>query len=283
MTQFGVCSWSLQPASPSELVAGLEAAGVRACQLALDPLLSGQHGVGETRRALEAAGITVLSGMMGTLGEDYSTLESIARTGGLRPDEHWSANLAAAGEIASLSAELGLSLVTMHAGFLPHERGDAERGVLLERLRQVARLFAQRGVRLGLETGQESAETLSGVLEELGEDNVGVNFDPANMLLYGMGDPVAALEALAPHVLQIHVKDATPAERPGQWGLEVPAGEGAVDWTAFFDALRDRSLDVDLVIEREAGEQRVADIATAAQLVERELQRIGRSISGAGQ
>ena len=279
MTQLGVCSWSLQPASPSELVAGLEAAGVHACQLALDPLLSGEHGIGEMRRALEGAGVTVLSGMMGTIGEDYSTLESIARTGGLRPDEHWPANLAAAGQIASLSGELGLTLVTMHAGFLPHAAGDAERGVLLERLRQVARLFARNGVRLGLETGQESAETLLGVLGELGEDNVGVNFDPANMLLYGMGEPVAALRALAPHVLQIHVKDATPTEQPGEWGTEVPAGEGAVDWAAFFDVVRDQSLGVDLVIEREAGERRVADIATAARLVERELARIGQPLS----
>jgi sugar phosphate isomerase/epimerase len=136
-------------------------------------------------------------------------------------------------------------------------------------------VFSAEGVRLGLETGQESAETLLAVLEELDVSTVGVNFDPANMLLYGMGDPVEALERLAHRVLQVHVKDALPTRMPGTWGSEVPAGEGAVDWGRFFDVLRAHALDVDLVIEREAGAQRVDDVRAARALVERELARTG--------
>ncbi|HIA27537.1 MAG TPA: hypothetical protein EYN79_05370, partial [Planctomycetes bacterium] len=88
------------------------------------------------------------------------------------------------------------------------------------------------GVKLALETGQESAATLEGALEALGRSDVGVNFDPANMILYGMGNPVEALVRLAPRVAQIHIKDALASEVAGEWGSEVVVGTGEVDWQA---------------------------------------------------
>src|SRR6185369_16319577 len=106
------------------------------------------------------------------------------------------------------------------------------------------------------ETGQEKAPTLLGVLSELDCPNVGVNFDPANMILYGKGDPVESLRLLASHVRQIHVKDAFPTLKPGTWGREVPAGQGAVDWDAFFEAALALPRQVHFVIEREAGQDR---------------------------
>jgi sugar phosphate isomerase/epimerase len=138
---------------------------------------------------------------------------------------------------------------------------------MVARLREVADLFAARGVRVAFETGQEAADTLLGALEEIAHPNVGVNFDPANMILYGMGDPVAALRALAAHVRQVHVKDAVSTDVPGTWGREVVAGTGAVDWKAFLAEVRRLPRAVDLVIEREAGPTREADIRAAAALV----------------
>jgi len=87
--RLGVCSWSLQPASPEELAGRVRQTELSAVQLALDPLRTKEWSFGGTVKALEAGGIAVLSGMMGTKGEDYSTLETIKRTGGVRPDEHW--------------------------------------------------------------------------------------------------------------------------------------------------------------------------------------------------
>lgn len=242
------------------------ASGLRSVQLALEPLRSGAMGVGATAAALTGAGIGVASGMLAFPGEDYSTLESIRRTGGVVPDAAWPRNLAAAQEAAGIARELELSLVTFHAGFIPHSTSDPLRGAVLDRVRAIAEPFLLRGIRVGLETGQESAETLLEVLASLGEERVGVNFDPANMILYGMGDPVRALEALAPHVLQVHLKDALPAVREGEWGTEVPAGEGAVDWTGFFDVLQRLLPGVGIMIERESGESRVEDIRQAAGL-----------------
>ena len=86
---------------------------------------------------------------------------------------------------------------------------------------------------------------------------------PANMLLYGMGDPVAALNALLPWVRQLHVKDARAAKGPCEWGLEVPVREGEVDWDGIFEALARAPRTIDLMIEREAREQRVADVRRA--------------------
>jgi len=257
----GVCSWSLRAKSAADLAEKVRAVGVDAVQLALAAFPTDDG-------ALAEAGIAVRSGMFSTFGEDYATLESIRRTGGLRPDAHWKRNLAAAEAAAQTAERLRLPLVSFHAGFLPEERDAPERATMIDRLRQVVDVFARRGVRVALETGQERAEVLLDVFAELDRPTCGVNFDPANMILYGMGDPVEALARLAPRVLQIHVKDARASKVPGTWGQEVAVGTGEVDWPAFFAVVRRARLDVDLMIEREAGEDRIGDIARARVLVD---------------
>jgi len=256
----GVCSWSLRPESPDALADLVGDSGLTAVQLALDPMLSGQWSASETRRTLDDHGIAVLSTMLQTKGEDYSTLESIKLTGGLRPDEHWEANLDSAKRSVELATEFGARLITFHAGFLPHAPSDPLRRVMIDRIRQVHDVFAEAEIDVALETGQESAETLRDLLEDLKLPHLGVNFDPANMILYDMGDPVESLKLLAPWVKQLHLKDATRTNTPGHWGSEVPIGSGDVNWSAFFEAVKSAEIDVDMCIEREAGEDRIADI-----------------------
>jgi len=235
--------------------------------LALDPIRDDRWSLAETSNTLAAAGVRIASGMMQTKGEDYTSPASIRASGGLRPDATWNDNLAAAEHNARIANALGLNLVTFHAGFLPHEPGP-ERTKLETRLQTFAEVFAHRGIRLGLETGQETAHTLEVVLGDLNarlpeSAHLGVNFDPANMLLYGMGDPVAALKQLAPLVLQVHIKDATAAPSPAAWGTEVPVGQGAVDWPAFLSVLHRERPHINLLIERESGESRLNDISAA--------------------
>jgi sugar phosphate isomerase/epimerase len=266
--RFAVCSWSLQPESADALAERSAATGVVGVQLALDPIRHGIMELAETRKRLREAGLVIVSGMMGMEGEDYSTLETIRRTGGLVPDGTWPANRRAAGELARIAAELKLRLVTFHAGFIPHSLADARRSVLLDRLGAVAELFAERGVQVALETGQEASATLGDLLGALDRQEVMVNFDPANLILYGTGDPVAALSALAPRVAQVHIKDALPAVREGEWGKEVPVGEGAVDWAAFLGAVVKCPHVDTLVIEREAGSDRIGDVTRARKFLE---------------
>ena len=273
--QLAVCSWSLRPRDPADLVTMVHALGLDRVQLALNEH-RGSAGGSAVGKVLAEAGIRVVSGMFGTLGEDYSTLETIRRTGGVVPDETWQENLALAAEVAATARALGLDLVSFHAGFLPEDPAAPGHAKLVGRLRTLARLFAGQGIDLALETGQEEAAVLRRFLEDLAAPNVGVNFDPANMLLYGKGDPVAAVRTLLPFLKQVHIKDAVAAATPGTWGREVPVGTGQVDWPAFLGVLSGAGYRGALCIEREAGDDRLADIRTAKQhlvdLLERGLQ-----------
>ncbi len=265
--RIGICSWSLQAENLEDLIEKVDQVGIDAVQLALDPVREG-WGVDAVRLAFSEVGVEVISAMMAMEGEDYSTLQSIERSGGVRPDETWEKNQGNAIDNAAIAADLGIELVTLHAGFIPHRADDPERRKMLQRLAQLADTFAARGVKLALETGQESAATLEGALEALGRSDVGVNFDPANMILYGMGNPVEALVRLAPRVAQIHIKDALASEVAGEWGSEVVVGTGEVDWQAFATAYHQASLDCHLVVEREAGEARVADARSAVEVID---------------
>jgi sugar phosphate isomerase/epimerase len=239
-------------------------------QLALVPLLDDPANWSGAADLLRSEGIEVVSGMMETVGEDYGSLESIARTGGVRPDATWPSSRRRAGAVAELAEASGIDLVTFHAGFIPEGRDDAERGTILDRLRELAVLFAGHGIDVALETGQETAPTLAAALDELDAPNVGVNFDPANMILYAKGNPVEAIRGLAPRVRQVHVKDARPTDVPGTWGSEVPVGEGAVDWHGFLAEITRMPRPVGLVIEREAGDDRDGDVRRAIELLGRE-------------
>lgn len=267
-SRLAVCSWSLQPASPHDLVAKLQETGLARVQLALDPLRNTPSLWGDSAAVLRDQGLEIVSGMLGCVGEDYSTLESIRRTGGIAPDGTWPQNLENLKATVSLAQTLGLKLVTFHAGFLPHAESDPGFAKMLGRLREAADLFAARGVALGLETGQETASDLAQLLGRLDRSNVGVNFDPANMVLYDKGDPIDALRVLGSWIRQVHIKDARRTRTPGTWGEEVAAGTGDVRWPAFFATLNALGYRGDFVIEREAGNQRVADVLTAKSVVE---------------
>jgi sugar phosphate isomerase/epimerase len=265
--RLAVCSWSLQPTSPQDLITKLQATGIRRVQLALDPLRETPGVWGETADLFRNNGLTVVSGMFGCVGEDYSTLDTIRVTGGIAPDATWEKNWANIRSTAALAQRLGLKLVTFHAGFLPHDEKDPNFAKLLRRLAETADVFKAANISLGLETGQETAPVLAQLLQKLKRPNVGVNFDPANMILYGKGDPIAALHTLGPWIRAVHIKDARRTKVPGTWGEEVTVGTGDVDWKAFFATLRELNYTGDFVIEREAGKQRVADIRTARDVV----------------
>src|ERR1039458_4172676 len=198
--RLAVCSWSLQPADPEDLVAKLLACGVRRVQLALDPLRESPQVWIRTETLFRRNHIAIVSGMFGCVGEDYATLETIRRTGGLAPDGTWEQNCKNIKATVGLAAGLGLKLVTFHAGFVAHQETDPNYAKLLNRLAEVAGLFAAANLALGLETGQETAPALAALLQKLRRANLGANFDPANMILYNQGDPIAALRVLAPWI-----------------------------------------------------------------------------------
>lgn len=269
-TQLAVCSWSLQPGSADELVERVRACGLSRVQLHLDPIAEQRAGWTDAPAKLRDAGIEVVSGMIGCVGEDYSTIESIHRTGGVVPDTTWPATRQRMQRAAPVAKQLGLKLVTFHAGFIPADPTDPVFKKVLTRMRESAGIFADAGAVVAMETGQESADTLASFLHLVGA-GIGVNFDPANMLLYGSGEPIAALKKLLPSVKQVHLKDAIASGKPGEWGTEVALGSGQVDWTAFFGALKAAHFAGHCVIEREAGGSRLDDIRTATSVFRKHL------------
>ena len=263
--RLGICSWSVQPKNPQDLIQKLRDTNLSAVQLGLNVLRDNPDTWANAVDELQKAGVTILSGMFGTVGEDYSTLESIARTGGILPDEHWDENQAIVEDVAQLARQHNLQSVSFHAGFIPHDSNDPTYQKVLQRVQWIADRFAQDDIDVLFETGQETAEDLIAFLNALNRPNVGVNFDPANMILYGKGDPIDAMRRLMPQIKQVHIKDATSSDQPGvTWGAEVPVGDGEVDWRAFLRTLHEAHFAGPLAIEREAGDQRVADIRRGA-------------------
>ena len=124
-------------------------------------------------------------------------------------------------------------------------------------------LARAKGVTIAFETGQETADLLRLTLDELKCPNLKVNFDPANMLLYDKGDPQKAVELLGPDIRSVHVKDANRPKVPGNWGEEVPLGQGQVNIRQFVKTLKKAGYRGALCIEREVGDQegRLKDVA----------------------
>lgn len=261
--EIGVCSWSLQVRSIDELKRLLEPLGLDLVQIACgDPHhASWEEGDQMPRAALESH-LRFSGAMIGFPGEDYTTPATIERTGGFtdpatRPERierfRWAVDRTVA---------LGLTDLMGHAGFIP-PKGDPRRGDMLDTLARVAGIAADRGVTFSLETGQESADLLRATLDELKMPNLKVNFDPANMLLYDMGDPIKAVEILGPDIRSVHLKDAKRPTIPGNWGEEVPLGQGQANIPRFLKVLKQVGFSGPLIIEREVGDQsgRLRDIA----------------------
>ena len=285
-----VCGWSYR-ASAAKIAGEMEKIGVGVVDLAacpfVDPnavlpntggeteLVSGTGGsdpVAKERADIESfladgrwkVGCTLFNSRY----DDYTTLESIRRTGGLVPDEHWEENRRIVADAIKLTAEWKSPYILLHAGYINHS-DKAGLAKLMDRLKHVRDLCADAGVELVLETGQETADDLAALLAEL--PGVYVNFDPANMILYGKGDPVRAVDVLAPWIRHIHIKDAVYSKTPGEWGAETEWTKGDVGADAFIAALDRIGFDGWLSVEREAGDDRAGDMAMAVEDLRRRV------------
>jgi len=182
---------------------------------------------------------------------------------GLVPEATRAERVAQTLRIAAFAQKIGVARVAAHIGFIPPS-SESKYNTMVDRVCELAEPFNAQGITLMMETGQESAPELLQFLNDLRCQNVKVNFDPANMILYGAGEPIEAIETLGRHIGHVHVKDATLSARPGEeWGAEVPFGSGEVPPREFLSALHHAGYTGPLCIEREAGDQRMEDIAFA--------------------
>jgi L-ribulose-5-phosphate 3-epimerase len=270
--QIGVCSWSLAITDLAKALATIKSElTLHAVQVGFfgDAQIPDETDHDRVVDIVRASGLTPTATCIGFEGEDYSTIQRIAATGGYVPDDLFEKRFAQTTVTAKLTAKLGLSMLATHVGFVPHDHDDPKYAVMVKRLRKVTDALADVGITLVMETGQEPVDTLIAFIDEVGRDNVRVNFDPANMVLYGAGEPVDAVTALRDRIVHVHMKDATWSSQPGKtWGQEVPLGDGDADIPRVVSKLRAIGYTGPLVIEREAGTNRLGDIRHASDYLE---------------
>ncbi len=204
--------------------------------------------------------------------EDYTSIAHIHDTGGFVPKAYREKRTVYAKEVAELSAYLDIPQIAAHIGFIPEDRNDPDYIDLMERVGEIAEVCKTNGLTFAFETGQEKAATLVQFIKDLGRDNIRVNFDPANMILYGSGEPLEALDLLGPYIGGVHGKDAVwapPDKRGTEWGTEVPLGEGDAQWDKIVIKLKEIGYSGPITIEREiSGDQQIEDIKKAKAYLE---------------
>ncbi len=231
---------------------------------------------GETRRhpervkaLFEAAEVAVTVVFCGFEGESYADIPTVKQTIGLVPEATYAARLQETKEIADFARAIGVDAIGMHIGFVPESDTDPVFQRVVKAAQEVCDYCAGLGQRFHLETGQETGPALLHFFEAVNRPNLAINFDPANMILYGSGEPIEALKLVGKYVKSCHCKDANWAAKPGQeWGVEMPLGQGAVGLERYLRTLHEVGYTGPLTIEREiSGDQQLADIGAAVKLL----------------
>ena len=169
---------------------------------------------------------------------------------------------------AEFAAKMGAVQMATHAGFLPEDPNLPQYEAVVNALREIAGHAKNLGVTFLFETGQETPTTLKRVMDDIGTDNLGVNYDPANLLLYGKANPMDALSILGPYIRDVHAKDGLYPTDGRSLGHETRLGEGLVDFAVLIGYLKQRGYNGAVTIEREiSGEQQIADIRHAKELL----------------
>jgi L-ribulose-5-phosphate 3-epimerase len=261
--EVGVMFWAAR-----DSLAEIASLGVRCGQLGIPGDLDLNAGVErEWKSALERAQFTIVTVFAAYQGEDYADIPAVQRTVGFVPHSTREQRERRTYEVSDFAAAIGVGSVATHVGFIPEDTRHTDYIAVREMVRRVADHAAGHGQTFALETGQEPALILQRFLKDVDRPNVGINFDPANMILYGTDDPIEALSLLGPVVLSVHVKDGDwpPPDREQALGQERPLGQGAVGIPRFIEKIKEIDFRGPLNIEREVENQqeRIADIRRA--------------------
>ncbi len=263
-----LCSTGID--DPFEAATKAAELGLNNCQVGPQPpeFLTAENAA-KLRQHLAKLGITPTVVFMGFPGESYASLKAVQETVGFVIEDKVQERQAIAKQVASFAQALGAPAVAAHIGFVPEDSSDPAHGRLVETMREVVDDAKAKGLRFHLETGQETAEGLLQFIKDLDrEGSVAINFDPANLILYGKDRPLDAIDVLKDYILSCHCKDAVWPTEEGQLGSEMPLGEGQVDIPAFVRKLKAIGYQGPLTIEREAGDDRIGDILRGKALLE---------------
>lgn len=269
--EIGLMFWAKE--DPRKTLEEVKKFGVRAGQLGFGGDLS-LDGAGERwDEALTAEHFTAITAVCSYIGEDYKDIPTVQQTVGLVPENTRAERVARTKAVSDVAKELGMDSVACHIGFVSHDFGSDAYTSIRDVAREICDHCGTNGQSFTLETGQEPAKVLLQFIEDVKRPNLKINFDPANMILYGTGDPIEALGLLGKDVVSVHCKDGDwpPNDQPLALGVEKPLGEGAVDLPKFLSKLKEIGYRGVLSIEREEQDEakRAADIHKAIGLLKK--------------
>ena len=236
--------------------------GFPTCQVGVDSF--GPDMAARLRSALDRYTIVATSLVSGGPGPEVYDFYQGPLTIGLVPRQYRDARIAQIKKTSDFAKQCGVPAVQTHCGFIPENPNDPAYKEAVDAIRTVAAHCKRNGQSFRCETGQETPITLFRAIKDVGLDNVGVNFDAANLILYGKANPVDALDILGPLVQGIHAKDGLYPTDPRELGREVPIGQGKVNFPAFIRRLKEIGYGGPLTIEREiSGSKQIEDVRAA--------------------
>jgi sugar phosphate isomerase/epimerase len=266
----GVMFWAGR--DPRQTLAEITRMGIRCGQIGVP----GDLDLGcakEWRQALREAQFVVYTAFAAYTGESYADIPTVQRTVGFIPQATRAERERRTYQVSDFAAEIGAPGIATHVGFIPDDDSDPGYIAVREMVRRICDYAAKHNQTFALETGQEHAQVLLSFIHDVNRGNLGINFDPANMILYGTGDPIEALGVLAQHVLSVHCKDGDwpPEGIAGALGTERPLGQGAVGIDRFIRQLQHIGYKGPIAIEREVHnpDERLRDIQSGVALLKR--------------
>jgi L-ribulose-5-phosphate 3-epimerase len=269
--EIGVMFWAGR--EPYETVRELKSWGVRCGQMGIPGDMPLEGAAARWKPVLEKEDFAVVTVFAAYIGESYANIPTVQQTVGFVPPASRAVRERRTLAVSDFAAEIGVPGIATHIGFVPEDKASEDYIAVREMVRRVCDHAAGHGQTFALETGQESASVLLEFLLAADRPNLRINFDPANMILYGTGDPIAALDTLASYVITVHCKDGDwpPRAIGGALGAEQPLGQGSVGMERFITKLKEIGYEGPLTIEREGADpaRRRRDIVAGAELLRR--------------
>jgi sugar phosphate isomerase/epimerase len=226
--------------------------------------------VSKLRDAMAKYSVEVTSAIAGGPGPEIYDFYKGPVTIGLAPREYREGRIARIKQVSDFAKKAGIPGVQTHCGFIPENPNEPLYTETVNAIRTVAQYCKDNGQTFRCETGQETPITLIRAIQDVGLDNVGINFDVGNLILYGKANPVDAVELFGRHIMGIHAKDGVYPTNPKQLGREVPIGEGKVNFPALIGLLKKVGYTNPLTIEREIeGEKQTQDILASKAYLEK--------------
>jgi L-ribulose-5-phosphate 3-epimerase len=253
---------------PDAAMAKVHKLGLPTCQVFVDEINT--ELVGRLRQALDKYQIEATALVVGGPGKEVWDFYQGPLTIGLVPRDTRAARIAHIKKASDFARQCGIAAVQTHCGFIPENPNDPVYKEAVAAMRELAGYCKSSGQNFRYETGQETPITLVRAIQDVGMDNQGVNFDLANLILYGKANPADAVELLGPYVQGIHAKDGMWPTNPKELGQEVPIGKGKVDFPRIVERLKELDYRGAVTIEREiSGPQQMDDVRDAKVYLEK--------------